>query len=153
MVPLVSSRVLIGLGRETRLPGWLGHASYDSDFLCEVRPLLNEGIRIIIVFTIAAFVSGKSHSLKKTLGFRVSIHCLFPACKYALPRRIGSFKWLEPSSNATVLKSDFPLDHMSSMALVYAFAKVHTTNQISGSTGHHRIVSNPFSDLDFMVRN
>lgn len=39
---------------------------------------------------------------------------------------------------------------MSSVASVYAFEKVHTTNQISGSTGHDRIVSNPFSDLDFI---
>ena len=35
----------------------------------------------------------------------------------------------------------------------HEFEKVYTTNQISGSTGHHRIVSYRFSDLAFVVRH
>ena len=35
----------------------------------------------------------------------------------------------------------------------HEFEKAYTTNQISDSTGHHRIVSYRFSDLDFIVRH
>ena len=35
----------------------------------------------------------------------------------------------------------------------HEFEKVYTTNQISGSTGHHRIVSYRFSGLNFIVRH
>lgn len=35
----------------------------------------------------------------------------------------------------------------------HEFEKVYTTSQISGSTGHHRIVSYSFSDLNFIVRH
>lgn len=34
----------------------------------------------------------------------------------------------------------------------HEFEKVYTTSQISGSTGHHRIISYRFSDLNFIVR-
>jgi hypothetical protein len=35
----------------------------------------------------------------------------------------------------------------------HEFEKANTTNQISGSTGHHRIISYRFSDLNFIVRH
>jgi len=35
----------------------------------------------------------------------------------------------------------------------HEFEKVYTTSQISGSTGHHRIVSYRFADLTFIVRH
>ena len=35
----------------------------------------------------------------------------------------------------------------------HEFEKAYTKNQISGSTGHHRIVSYRFSDLNFIVRH
>ncbi|MCJ1241821.1 hypothetical protein MMC14_009827 [Varicellaria rhodocarpa] len=35
----------------------------------------------------------------------------------------------------------------------HEFEKVYTTSQISGSTGHHRIISYRFSDLNFIVRH
>jgi hypothetical protein len=35
----------------------------------------------------------------------------------------------------------------------HEFEKVYTTNQISGGTGHHRIISYRFSDLHFVVRH
>ncbi|KAL9023586.1 MAG: hypothetical protein Q9196_007109 [Gyalolechia fulgens] len=35
----------------------------------------------------------------------------------------------------------------------HEFEKLYTTSQISGSTGHHRIVSYRFSDLNFIVRH
>ena len=35
----------------------------------------------------------------------------------------------------------------------HEFEKAYTTNQISGSTGHHRIISYRFSDLNFIVRH
>lgn len=35
----------------------------------------------------------------------------------------------------------------------HEFEKAYTTSQISGSTGHHRIVSYRFSDLNFIVRH
>lgn len=35
----------------------------------------------------------------------------------------------------------------------HEFERVYTTSQISGSTGHHRIISYRFGDLDFIVRH
>ena len=35
----------------------------------------------------------------------------------------------------------------------HEFEKAYTTSQISGSTGHHRIISYRFSDLNFIVRH
>jgi hypothetical protein len=35
----------------------------------------------------------------------------------------------------------------------HEFEKANTTNQISGSTGHHRIISYRFGDLNFIVRH
>ena len=35
----------------------------------------------------------------------------------------------------------------------HQFEKAYTTDQVSGSTGHHRIVSYRFSDLNFIVRH
>lgn len=35
----------------------------------------------------------------------------------------------------------------------HEFEKAYTTSQISGSTGHHRIVSYRFSDLNFIIRH
>ena len=35
----------------------------------------------------------------------------------------------------------------------HEFERAYTTNQISGSTGHHRILSYRFSDLNFIVRH
>lgn len=64
---------------------------------------------------------------------------------------------IEVTKNTTVFCRDETATHefigpSEFRGFGHEFEKVYTTSQISGSTGHHRIISYRFSDLNFIVR-